>query len=196
VHRIGGADVSALRFDPTRAAHAGVVMLDAAALAPLAEAGATVTGGLPYIPGLLGFREAPALLAALARLPAPPDLLLVDGHGRAHPARCGVACHVGVAADLPTIGVAKSLLVGAVDPLAEALGATAAIRHRGELVGVALRSRARAKPIYISVGHRITLDSAVAWVRRCLAGRRLPEPTRLAHDAATRQRLAATAPPL
>jgi deoxyribonuclease V len=192
---IGGADASALRFDATRAVHAGLVALDAETLAPLAEAGATRIGGLPYIPGLLGFREAPALVAAFQALPVKPDLILVDGHGIAHPRGCGVASHLGVLLDLPTIGVAKSLLVGEVAGLGAAVGARAEIRWQGRVIGMALRTRLRANPIYVSAGHRIGLASAVRWVEAVLRGRRLPEPTRLAHDAATRQRLAALAGP-
>lgn len=189
VRVVGGVDASALRFDATRAVHAGAVALDAATMAPLAEAGATTTGGLPYIPGLLGFREVPALMVALDRLPVQPDLILVDGHGIAHPRRFGVACHLGVLRDVPTIGVAKSLLVGEI----AGEGPRAPIVWKGEVIGMALRTRARANPILVSPGHRISLETAVAWVEACLRGRRLPEPTRHAHEAATRQRLASQA---
>ena len=193
VRVLGGADVSTLRFDATRSVHAAMVALDAATLGSLGEAGATHRGGLPYIPGLLGFREVPALVEAFAALPVKPDLILVDGHGLAHPRGLGVASHLGVVLDLPTIGVAKSLLVGEVMGLGLEAGATAPILWQGRVIGMALRSRARANPLYVSIGHRVSLDTALAWVRSSLRGRRLPEPTRQAHDAATRVRLAAQA---
>jgi deoxyribonuclease V len=180
---IGGADASATRFDPTRAVHAAIVALDVPALTPLGEACATSRGGLPYIPGLLGFREVPALAAAWQCLHPKPDLLLVDGHGLAHPKGLGVASLLGLVLDVPTIGVAKSLLVG------EVVGE--AVMWRGARIGSVLPTRRGARPIYVSVGHRVSLVTAEAWVRRCLRGRRLPEPTRLAHLAAAAERLRA-----
>jgi deoxyribonuclease V len=188
---LGGADVSCLRFDAARRVHAALVTLDATTLAPLAEAGATHGGGLPYIPGLLGFREVPALAEAFHALPTPPDLILVDGHGIAHPRGLGVASHLGVVLDVPTIGVAKSLLVGQVGDLGAEAGATAPILWQGRIIGAALRTRRGANPVYVSIGHRVSLETAIAWVLASARGRRLPEPTRLAHAAATRVRLAA-----
>jgi deoxyribonuclease V len=185
VRVIGGADASSTRFDPTRTVHAAIVALDAPSLAPCGSAGAVARDGLPYIPGLLGFREVPPLARAWAELTPKPDLLLVDGHGLAHPKGLGVACLLGLVLDVPTIGVAKSILVGELaDALPDAAGATAPLLWHGRAIGVALRSRRGAKPIYVSVGHRISLPTALAWVRSCLRGRRLPEPTRAAHDAA------------
>jgi deoxyribonuclease V len=194
VRRIGGADASATRFDPMRAVHAAIVTLDWPGLAPRGAAAATRLGGLPYIPGLLGFREVPALAEAWARLDPRPDLVLVDGHGLAHPQRLGVACLLGLALDVPTIGVAKSLLVGAVDgALDDRAGARAPILHRGERIGMALRSRRGAHPILVSVGHRIGLDTALGFVEATLQGRRLPAPIRAAHDAAAAARRDAAA---
>lgn len=138
----------------------------------------------PYIPGLLAFREAPACLAAIRALPVMPDLLLVDGQGRAHPRRAGLACHVGVALDAPTIGVAKSILVGHHAPLGNERGARADLIHAGEVVGVALRTRTGVSPVYVSVGNRITLGEAVNWTLRLATRFRLPEPSRLAHRLA------------
>lgn len=136
----------------------------------------------PYVPGYLAFREAPALLAVLAALDATPDLVLVDGQGRLHPRRCGLACHVGVLLDRPTIGCAKSRLLRLPDPqLADEVGGRAPLRHEGELVGVTLRTRRGARPVYVSVGHRITLGSAVDLVLATCRGHRLPEPLRMAH---------------
>ena len=195
VRVLGGADASSQRFDPTRAVHAAMVAIDPATLAPLAEAGAVHRGGLPYIPGLLGFREVPALAEAFDRLAPKPDLILVDGHGQAHPKGLGVASHLGVVLDVPTIGVAKSVLVGALAaPLGEAPGATAPLLWKGATIGMALRTRRGANPLYVSVGHRVSLATALRWVLATGRGRRLPEPTRLAHEAASRVRLAASAP--
>lgn len=134
----------------------------------------------PYVPGLLSFREAPALLAVLRALRARPDALLLDGHGIAHPRRFGIACHVGVLADLPAAGCAKSLLVGEHSAPGSARGARTALRHGGERVGTALRTRPATRPVYVSVGHRIDLAGAEALVLACGAGYRLPEPTRRA----------------
>lgn len=132
----------------------------------------------PYVPGLLSFREAPAILDALERLGAAPDLLLVDGQGLAHPRRFGIACHVGVLADLPAIGVAKSRLVGAHEEPGKERGDRAPLRHRGEVVGVVVRTRANTRPLYVSIGHRISLETAVDYVLRCSLRFRLPEPIR------------------
>lgn len=190
VRVIGGADASATRFDPARRVHAALVALDWPSLAPRGEAGAVRQGGLPYIPGLLGFREVPALAEAWARLEPRPDLILVDGHGIAHPQALGIACLLGLVLDVPTIGVAKSVLVGRVEAgLAEAAGATAPLLHKGRQIGIALRSRRGANPLYVSPGHRVGAETALDWVRRCLRGRRLPEPTRAAHAAAGALRL-------
>lgn len=139
----------------------------------------------PYVPGLLSFREVPAVLEALAGLHQPPDLLLCDGQGIAHPRRFGIACHLGVLTDIPAIGVAKSLLVGRHDPLPDTRGAWVPLLHRGECVGAALRTRPRVKPIYVSIGHRIGLETALDFVLRCTTRYRLPETTRHAHRLAS-----------
>lgn len=185
VRVLGGADASSTRFDPARIVHAALVALSWPGLHPLAEAGATHRGGLPYIPGLLGFREVPALAEAWAQLDPRPDLVLVDGHGVAHPQGLGIASLLGVVLDVPTIGVAKSVLVGEVaGPLPDTPGAVAPLVWKGREIGVALRSRRGANPLYVSAGHRVSLPTALAWVRQTLRGYRLPEPTRFAHRAA------------
>jgi deoxyribonuclease V len=195
VRVIGGADASGTRFDPTRAVHAALVALDWPSLAPLGEAGAVRRGGLPYIPGLLGFREVPALVEAWAALAPKPDLILVDGHGTAHPKGLGIACLLGLVLDVPTIGVAKSVLVGEVGgALPDEAGARAPLAWKGRQIGLALRSRRGANPLYISPGHRVSAETALAWVERCLRGRRLPEPTRAAHEAASAVRLSERQP--
>jgi deoxyribonuclease V len=140
--------------------------------------------GFPYVPGLLSFRESPLILAACEKLCNVPDLILVDGQGIAHPRRFGLASHVGLLLDLPTIGCAKSILCGQHQCLGEEAGSQAELLDKGEIIGAALRTKSGVKPIYVSVGHKINLVSALEWVMRCCRGHRLPEPTRLAHLAA------------
>lgn len=142
----------------------------------------------PYVPGLLSFREAPAILAVLRKLRCEPDAFLFDGQGVAHPRRFGLACHVGLVIDRPSVGCAKSLLVGDCRMPGLAAGSTTPIEHAGECVGRALRTRDRVKPIYVSVGHRVSLDTAVEITLAGCAGFRLPEPTRLADRLVSRAR--------
>jgi len=139
----------------------------------------------PYVPGLLSFREVPAMAAALALLPEPPDLLLVDGQGLAHPRRFGLACHLGVVTGLPAIGIAKSRLVGRYEEPGLERGSSSPMFHRRELVGVALRTRDGTNPLFVSIGHRVSLPTAVDLVLRFTPKWRLPEPIRLA-DAISR----------
>lgn len=138
----------------------------------------------PYIPGLLSFRESPLILAAYEKLCNVPDLILVDGQGIAHPRRFGLASHVGILLDMPTIGCAKSILCGQHQPIAEGAGSYRELIDNGELIGAALRTKSGVRPVYVSVGHRIDLASALQWTLNCCRGYRLPEPTRLAHLAA------------
>lgn len=185
VRLIGGVDISTERFDPEQRVFAAVVSLDLPGLEQREAATAVERAPMPYIPGLLGFREVPALLTAWGRLARRPDLLLVDGHGRAHPRGLGIASHLGVVLGVPTIGVAKSILVGApAGPLPDAPGARVPLLWQGREIGAVLRTRRGANPLYISVGHRVSLETAVEWVLRCGRGYRLPEPTRRAHLAA------------
>lgn len=186
---VAGADVSVSRFATT--GYAGIVVIDARTMETVDEATARVALHFPYVPGLLSFRELPALLAAWARLRVAPDVVLFDGVGYAHPRRFGIACHGGVLLGLPSIGCAKSILVGRHPPLAEAQGATAPLVDRGETVGMAVRLRARVQPVYVSIGHLIDLPTAVAVVRSVSAGYRLPETTRRAHALVNRARRAA-----
>lgn len=134
----------------------------------------------PYVPGLLSFREAPAMLDALACLSATPDLLMIDGQGIAHPRRLGLAAHVGLLADLPAIGAAKSRLIGRYEEPGADKGAWTPLIHRRETVGAVLRSRAGTRPLFVSTGHRVSLDTAIRYVLACAPRFRLPEPTRLA----------------
>lgn len=138
----------------------------------------------PYVPGLLSFRESPLILAACQSLTITPDLILVDGQGIAHPRRIGIASHLGLLLDTPTIGCAKSRLCGSHDEPGTVPGSYAPIVDQGEVVGAALRTKLGVKPVYVSIGHKIDLESAIYWVLHCCRGYRLPEPTRLAHLAA------------
>lgn len=142
----------------------------------------------PYVPGLLSFREVPAVLAAIEQLAVPPDLLLCDGQGIAHPRRFGIACHLGLLLDLPAIGVAKSRLIGQHGAVPDERGAWVPLRDGEETIGAVLRSRQGVRPLYVSPGHRIGLESALAWVMACLTRYRLPETTRLAHRLASEKR--------
>lgn len=171
-------------------------MLALPGLAVVATAGATRRAEFPYVPGLLAFREAPCVLDALARLDALPDLLVVDGHGVSHPRGLGIASHLGVLLDRPAIGVAKSILVGAPEgEPGDAPGSWVPLRWQGRTVGAVLRTRARVSPVYVSVGHRVTLEGAVRQVCAMLGRTRLPEPTRQAHLAANALRRSQEAEP-
>lgn len=134
----------------------------------------------PYVPGLLSFREAPAALAALTELETPADALLADGHGLAHPRRFGLACHLGVLTGIPAVGCAKSVLVGVHGEVAPSRGSQAPLEHCGERIGTVLRTRDRVRPVFVSIGHRMDLESAVGLVLACALGFRLPEPVRRA----------------
>jgi deoxyribonuclease V len=138
----------------------------------------------PYIPGLLSFREVPVLLAAIERLQVLPDLFLCDGHGLAHPRRFGLACHLGVRLDHPTIGCAKTLLSGHHARLGTARGATALLQEKGQTLGAVVRTRENVRPVYVSIGHRVTLQDAIAVSLGCSPRYRLPEPLRIAHTMA------------
>ena len=141
----------------------------------------------PYVPGLLSFREAPLLAEAFERLRGAPDLLLIDGQGYAHPRRFGIASHLGLMANLPTIGCAKSRLCGEHAEPGPRRGSKAELRDGGEVIGAVLRTRAGVKPLYISVGHKIGLEAAVQWALRLAPRFRLPEPIRVA-DALSKGR--------
>jgi len=142
----------------------------------------------PYVPGLLSFREAPALIAAARKLRIEPDVFMLDGHGLAHPRRFGIACHVGLSLDRPSLGCAKSRLCGEHGTPGLRRGSTKVLLDEGEEIGRVLRTRSGVKPVYVSVGHKITLDDAVAVALQCCTTYRLPEPARLAHQLVTRHR--------
>ena len=166
---------------------AAAVLLDADTLQPTAETVARLPTRMPYIPGLLSFRELPAVCEALAALPQTPELIFVDGQGIAHPRGLGIAAHLGVITNLPTIGVAKSILVGTHGELGLLRGDRTELRYRGKTIGTVLRSKDRIKPLIVSPGHRVSQASAAELVLACCTRYKLPEPTRLADRLASRR---------
>lgn len=180
---VAGVDVGVDRVRKT--GRAAVVVLTFPQLAPVEVRIFEGTLTWPYVPGFLSFRELPLVLAACEQVCSEPDLVLVDGHGTAHPRRLGLASHLGLLLGVPTVGCAKSLLCGSHGPLGLERGSTADIMHSGEMVGVALRTRNGVKPIFVSVGHLCGFADAVESVLQCTHKYRLPEPTRLAHIAAS-----------
>jgi deoxyribonuclease V len=181
IRHVAGVDVGF----PGGVARAAVAVLRYPELDVVDVARAVLPVRFPYVPGLLSFREAPVVLAAYGRLRVEPDLLVVDGQGIAHRRRLGIASHLGLWLDKPAIGCAKSLLLGRHRPLGNEAGATAELVDGVEVVGLALRTRPNVKPVYVSIGHRIDLPTAAAFVLRCCRGYRLPEPQRQAHRAAS-----------
>ena len=180
---VAGVDVG---FDRrSSCCRAAVVVLQLPALALEEQVVVVRPVQFPYVPGLLAFREAPVALAALAALTAPPDLLICDGQGLAHPRRFGLACHLGLLADIPAIGAAKSRLIGSHAPVGDERGDWQPLIDAGEVIGAVLRTRPGAHPLYVSPGHRISLASALELVLCCTARYRLPEPTRRAHQLAS-----------
>ncbi|MGH8659574.1 MAG: deoxyribonuclease V [Gammaproteobacteria bacterium] len=183
IERVAGVDVG---FESNgQITRAAVAVLSFPDLAVIEHAIARCETRFPYVPGLLSFREAPAVLEALTKLSGRPDVLLCDGQGLAHPRRFGLACHLGVATDLASVGVAKKRLLGKhMDP-PEGRGTWTELREGDEVIGAVLRTRAGVKPVFVSVGHKISLKSAVRLVMACVTRYRLPETTRLAHQLAS-----------
>ena len=177
VRTVAGLDVS-VRSGRVRAA---VVVLTLPHLDVIDQAIHEDDVAFPYVPGLLSFREVPAVLPALERLKALPDVLMLDAQGRAHPRRMGLACHLGLLLDVPSLGVAKTRLIGHHAEPPDEKGASVPLEHKGEEIGRVLRTRERVLPVFVSVGHRMTLREAVALTMRCTTRTKLPEPTRLAH---------------
>ena len=176
IRTVAGAD---LAFDPaTDTAFAGVIVYRFPELMEIERRTARRKLRFPYVPGLLSFRESPILMAALARLRNEPDLILIDGHGRAHPRLFGIACHIGVLFDKPAIGCGKSLLVGEFRDPGKRAGSTSPLVFHDEVVGTVLRTRDGVKPIFVTQGHRVSLETAVRLVRACVDGFRIPKPTR------------------
>ena len=196
---IAGCDISFNKFSDT--VYAGIVVLKLPGLEIVDQATAITTVAFPYIPGLLSFRETPALLEAWQKLKTAPDVVMLDGQGVAHPRRFGIACHFGLLTGLPSLGCAKTVLVGKYDEPAEQAGNYSLMTHKGETVGAAVRTKDRVAPVYISVGHLIDLPGAIRLALSCVKGYeasdaggglfdtkppskskyRIPEPTRQAH---------------
>jgi deoxyribonuclease V len=186
VETVAGVDVSF----PGDRARAAVVVLRLLTLEPIEHALAEEPISFPYVPGLLTFREGPSVLAALEKLTTWPDLFLFDGHGLAHPRRLGLASHMGVILDSPTIGCAKSRLTGDHDEPGQAKGDWVPLLDGDETIGAVLRTRTRVKPVYVSIGHRTNLLTAIDLVLDCTTRYRLPETTRYAHRIAGKGGLA------
>jgi deoxyribonuclease V len=185
VRTVAGVDVG-MAGDVAKAA---VVVLDYPSLAPVEQSLAEVVATMPYVPGLLSFREAPAILAACERLKTEPDLFIFDGQGVAHPRRFGIASHVGVILDKPSVGCAKSRLCGTHHEPAPEAGSHVCLYDDEDIIGAVLRTRDNVSPVYVSVGHRTDLETAIQYVLGCCKGYRLPETTRYAHRAASGEQL-------
>lgn len=183
VRYVAGVDVGF--EDKGRTTRAAVAVLEFPGLALHDQAISRSPTRFPYIPGYLSFRELPAVLLALDQLTVMPDLLLCDGQGLAHPRRFGLACHLGIVTDIPSVGVAKSRLIGVHDELPPEKGQWLPLMHKGETIGAVVRSRSKVSPLYVSLGHRISLPTAIDYVLRCTTRYRLPETTRWAHRLAS-----------
>ena len=176
---LGGVDVSYEKHGDLF--FAGIVVYDLKGGEIVERAGASLKSPFPYIPGLLSFREGPAILRAAEALRQAPDVLLFDGHGLAHPRRFGIACHLGLFLDLPSIGCGKTPLVGKFVPPETERGEFTHLSHKEETIGAVVRTRTNVSPIFVSIGHKMDLDTAISVVLAAGKGYRLPEPTRLAH---------------
>jgi deoxyribonuclease V len=183
IRTVAGVDVGFEEHGKTT--RAAVAVLSFPALEPVDQSVARAPTRFPYVPGYLSFRELPALLAALERLDTLPDLILCDGQGLAHPRRFGLACHLGVLTDIPSIGVAKSRLIGTHAELAPDKGRWVALQDKDEIIGAVLRTRTAVQPVYVSIGHRVSLATAIDYTLRCTTRYRLPETTRRAHRLAS-----------
>lgn len=185
ITHVAGMDVSNNLFDPTQRIYASAVVLEPKLKQVVDKGVASIQQKFPYIPGFLGFREAPALISAYQKLNITPSLIMVDGHGISHPRGLGIASHIGALLDCPTVGVAKTILIG--EPkgnLGEAVGSTVPLLWHNKQIAVVLRTKVRCKPLIISPGHKISFETAVKLVMAWLTKYRLPEPTRQAHLAA------------
>jgi len=183
---IAGIDVSMNRFD--RFGYAAVVVFSYPELEVVEVASSKREITFPYIPGLLSFRETPIIAEALEKLKTEPDVIFLDGQGIAHPRRFGIASHIGVLLDKPTIGVAKTRLVGEYEEPPSEKGAWSPLKDKGEVIGAVLRTKNRVKPVFVSTGHRISLEEAVKLTLSVARGYRIPEPTRIAHITVNRIR--------
>jgi deoxyribonuclease V len=177
---IAGADISLNLHSTT--VYAGIILLSFPQLKPLAYSLIKAETHVPYVPGFLAFREVPALAKAWEQMERKPDMLVVDGHGIAHPRRMGIAAHFGTLTGQPSIGCAKKLLAGTFAPPAMEQGSSAAITDHGETIGYAYRSKRGVLPVFVSPGHKAGLQNSLDIISRCAGKYRIPEPTRLAHE--------------
>jgi deoxyribonuclease V len=182
VHHVAGVDVAV--HGTRKEGNASVVILTYPGLTLVEQSTYYGTIEFPYVPGLLSFREAPLLLKALEKLKITPDIVLVDGQGFAHPRRFGLASHLGLILDIPTIGCAKSRLCGTYEEPCTEAGCFSDLMDSNEVIGAVVRTRTGTRPVYVSVGHKISLRQAVEWTLKCCRGFRLPEPARFAHQVA------------
>ena len=179
IRTIAGADISFNKFSPV--VYAGLVVLSLPSLEVVEEVGVVSETKFPYVPGLLSFRETPSVLEAWAKLKTEPDAVMFDGQGIAHPRRVGIASHVGLLINRPTLGCAKSVLVGKFEEPGGERGNWSEMIDKGEVVGAALRTKTNVSSVYVSPGHLIDLEGAINLALQCDGGYRQPEPTRRAH---------------
>ncbi len=179
IRLVAGADVACPKGEGK--AIGGVVVFSYPELELVEKAAASRPLSFPYVPGLLAFREAPAVLDAFEKLRSEPDVIIFDAQGYAHPRRLGLASHLGILLDKPSVGCAKSVLVGKYGQLGEEVGSTAPMVDGGEVVGAALRTRHAVSPVFVSIGHKLSLEAAIKMVLNSCCGFRLPEPSRQAH---------------
>jgi deoxyribonuclease V len=187
INIIAGADISFNKFSTT--VYAVIILLSFPALLPVGYSLVKKEVHFPYVPGYLAFRELPPLMDAWENLPQKPDLLVVDGHGTAHPRRMGIASHFGVLANTPTVGCAKTLLCGQYEEPASTTGSSSPLIFKEEVVGAVLRTKNAVKPVFVSPGHMMDVPSTVDIIKQCIGRYRIPEPTRLAHNIVNQFRL-------
>jgi deoxyribonuclease V len=187
---VAGADVSYEKHG--QKLYAAVLVFSLPDLVLMDQASVVDRAEFPYVPGLLSFREAPALTKAFTQIRRKPDVVIFDGQGIAHPRGMGLASHMGLILNCPSVGCAKTRLVGTYPQVPETRGSTVLLTDRGRVVGGVVRTRDRVKPVFVSVGHRITLEESIALVLDCCRGYKLPEPTRQAHMVVNRLRMQAT----
>jgi deoxyribonuclease V len=183
INYVAGVDIGFK--DNYRITKAAIAILEFPSLELVESATIETPTTFPYIPGYLSFREVPAILQVMEKISIIPDLILCDGQGYAHPRRFGLACHLGVILDLPTIGVAKKRLIGEHDEVGNSKGDWQYLRDKEEIIGAVVRTRSNIKPVYVSIGHKISLPTAIAYVLQCTTKYRLPETTRYADRLAS-----------
>lgn len=189
INYVAGVDISNEIFKSNKSLHAGVVILSFPQLEIVEKTSYSQVTTFPYIPGLLAFREAPPIIEALEKLKIKPDVIIVDGHGIAHPRKLGIASHIGVLTGYPTIGCAKSILVGTPEGiLSPKRGNHVHLMWQEEIIGNVVMTKDNVAPVYVSIGHKIDLEKATEIVLACIKRYRLPEPTRLAHQYANQVR--------